>query len=234
MILRNLGLITQDPANFFIFLLVSLTALVLAITVHEFSHALTATGLGDETARRLGRLSLNPLVHLDPMGSLMLLLVGFGWGKPVPVNALAFGRNALRGMSLVAFAGPLSNLLTAIVLAIPFRVGLVPWPFSVEAQFFSSTTTYFVGLGLFTGILFNLVLAVFNLIPIAPLDGSKVLPGLLPRNLARSYQRIEAWGPGLLIAIIGADIFFGTRILFRVIGPVVNLLSGAVVGHPVF
>ena len=223
MILRNLGLITQDPANFFIFLLVSLTALVLAITVHEFSHALTATGLGDETARRLGRLSLNPLVHLDPMGSLMLLLVGFGWGKPVPVNALAFGRNALRGMSLVAFAGPLSNLLTAIVLAIPFRVGLVPWPFSVEAQFFS-----------FTGILFNLVLAVFNLIPIAPLDGSKVLPGLLPRNLARSYQRIEAWGPGLLIAVIGADIFFGTRILFRVIGPVVNLLSGAVVGHPVF
>ena len=104
----------------------------------------------------------------------------------------------------------------------------------MEAQFFSSTTTYFVGLGLFTGILFNLVLAVFNLIPIAPLDGSKVLPGLLPRNLARSYQRIEAWGPGLLIAIIGADIFFGTRILFRVIGPVVNLLSGAVVGHPVF
>ena len=155
-------------------------------------------------------------------------------GRQVPVNALAFGRNALRGMSLVAIAGPISNVLSAIVLAIPFRAGLVPWPFSAEAYLAGSTASYFVGYGLFVGILFNLILAVFNLIPIAPLDGSKVLPGLLPGDLARSYYRLERWGPGILMAIIGLDIFFGTRILFRVLGPVVNLLSGVVVGHPVF
>ena len=234
MILRNLALLWQDPATFFLFTAVSLVSLVLAITVHEFSHALVATRLGDDTPRNLGRLSLNPLVHLDPLGSLMLLFVGFGWGRPVPVNALAFGRSPLRSMSLVAFAGPVSNVLLAIVLAIPFRVGLMPWPFSAEAYLFGTTATYFAGYALFTGILFNLLLAVFNLIPVAPLDGSKVLPGLLPRDLGRSYYRLERWGPGILMAIIGLDLFLGTRILFRVLEPVVNLLSVVVVGHPVF
>jgi Zn-dependent protease len=234
MILRNLDLLRQDPLTFALFLVVSLGALVLAITVHEFSHALAATRLGDNTPRSLGRLSLNPLVHLDPMGSLMLLFVGFGWGKPVPVNAGTFGRNALRNMSLVAFAGPVSNVLSAMVLAIPFRAGLVPWPFSVEAYLSGSTVAYFVGYALFTGILFNLVLAVFNLIPVAPLDGSKVLPALLPRGLGRSYHRLERWGPGILMAVIGMDLFFGARLLFRLLGPPINLLSGVVVGHPVF
>ena len=234
MILRNLELLWQDPVTFILFLAVSLGALVPAITIHEFSHALVATRLGDDTPRSLGRLSLNPLVHLDLMGSLMLLFVGFGWGKPVPVNAWAFGRNALRSMSLVALAGPVSNVLFAIVLAIPFRAGLVPWPFSAEAQLFGSTVSYLAGYALFTGILFNLLLAVFNLIPVAPLDGSKVLPGLLPKRLGRSYYRLERWGPGILMAVIGMDIFFGTRLLFRFLGPPVNLLSGVVVGHPVF
>ena len=219
MIFRNLDLLTRDPLSFFLFLVLVLGSVVLAITVHEFSHALVATRLGDNTARRLGRLSLNPLVHLDPIGSLMLLLVGFGWGKPVPVNAWAFGRSALRGMALVAIAGPLSNVLTAIVLAIPLKAELPLGPISY---------------GLAIAISINLLLAVFNLVPVAPLDGSKVLLGILPRNMAESYARLERWGPGILMAIIGLDIFFGTRILVRVIGPVVNLLSRVLVGYPVF
>ncbi|MBI2935595.1 MAG: site-2 protease family protein, partial [Chloroflexi bacterium] len=99
MILRNLHRLSSDPTGFFLVLILTSVALLLCITVHEFSHALAATSLGDPTAKRLGRLSLNPLVHLDPIGTLMLLLVGFGWGKPVPVNAFAFQRNPLQRMS---------------------------------------------------------------------------------------------------------------------------------------
>jgi Zn-dependent protease len=234
MILRNLNQLTHDPVGFLLILLLTLGGLVVAITVHEFSHALVATRLGDATARRQGRLTLNPLAHLDLLGSLMLLLAGFGWGKPVPVNPWAFGARAIQGMALVAFAGPLSNIAAAALLALPFKAGLISWPLSVSSRLSSPSGEYFVGVALYFAILYNLVLAVFNLIPLAPLDGSNVVPGLLPSRLARSYRRLEPWGPGILLGIILLDMALGVGVLSRILGPAVNFLGGIIVGHALF
>lgn len=234
MIFRNLDLFFRDPARFMAFVLVTMVALLIAITVHEFSHALVADRLGDPTARRLGRLSLNPLVHLDLTGTLMLLLVGFGWGKPVPVNPWAFGRDALRSMSLVAFAGPLSNVVAASGIGLVFKLNLLAWPFSPMGQTSGSPLESFVAQLLVITIFYNLILAVFNLIPLAPLDGSKVVLGILPRDMAAAFRRLEPWGPGILLGIIVIDWFTGAGILIRIIGPVVNGLSLVIVGHRVF
>ena len=191
MIFRNLGVLGEDPAAFFIFTAMLLAAVVASVTFHEFSHALTATSLGDDTARRLGRLSLNPRAHLDPAGSIMFLLAGFGWGKPVPVNAYAFGGNALRSMMLVAFAGPLSNFVLAFLIGLLFKMGIVDWPFNVFTPM-SAAAPLSIVVGQFFAIwlVLNLVLGVFNLIPLAPLDGSKVAAGLLP---VRWRSRSSRW-----------------------------------------
>lgn len=234
MIFRNLDLFSRDPAGFVVLILITMAALLIAITVHEFSHALVADRLGDPTARRLGRLSLNPIVHLDLTGTLMLLLVGFGWGKPVPVNPWAFGRNALRTMSLVAFAGPLSNIVTAAVIGLAFRFDLLEWPFSTVGQFSASPLESFLAQFLVIAIFYNLILAVFNLIPLAPLDGSKVVLGILPRDMAATFHRLERWGPAILLGIIFIDWFTGAGVLVRIIGPVVNGLSSVIIGHSVF
>lgn len=233
MILRNLDVLSRDPLGFAMVMALTIGALVLGITVHEFSHAAVATGLGDGTAKRLGRVSLNPRVHLDPAGSLMLLLAGFGWGKPVPVNAAAFGRGAFRGMALVALAGPFSNVLTAGLLALPFKLHLLSWPFAILSIPRSVTVEGMLGQFLAVAIFFNLVLAVFNLLPVAPLDGSKIALGLLPRDLAARYLRFEPWGPGILLSVILLDIVTGIGILWRVIGPAINLLSVPIVGHQI-
>ena len=179
MIFRNLGVLSEDPAAFFIFTAMLLAAVVASVTFHEFSHALTATSLGDDTARRLGRLSLNPKAHLDPAGSIMFLLAGFGWGKPVPVNAYAFGGNALRSMMLVAFAGPLSNFVLAFLIGLLFKIGIVEWPFNVFFTPLSSSAPLSLVIGQFFAMWFflNIILGVFNLLPVSPLDGSKVLAG---------------------------------------------------------
>ena len=232
MILRNLDQLTTNPSAFVLSTSLFLLGIILAITVHEFSHALVATNLGDDTAKRMGRLSLNPLVHLDLAGSLMIMLAGFGWGKPVPVNPLRLGRNTFRDMALVASAGPISNILTAAIASIPFKIGMLPWPTTLNPQFLDFPLG-FVSAFLFIAISLNLLLAVFNLIPLAPLDGSKVLPGILPKNLAQSYQRLTPWGPGILMTIILFDIFLDVGILSKIIGPIVNLLSNLMVGMPI-
>ncbi len=234
MIFRNLDLFSRDPAGFVVLILITMAALLIAITVHEFSHALAADRLGDPTARRLGRLSLNPIVHLDLTGTLMLLLVGFGWGKPVPVNPWAFGRSALRSMSLVAFAGPLSNIVTAAIVGLAFRLNVLEWPFSTVGKVSGSPLESFVAQFLVIVIFYNLILAVFNLIPLAPLDGSKVVLGILPRDMAAAFHRMERWGPAILLGIIFIDWFTGAGILVRIIGPVVNGLSSMIVGQRMF
>ncbi|MBI4311326.1 MAG: site-2 protease family protein [Chloroflexi bacterium] len=204
------------------------------ITVHEASHALVAFRLGDYTAKSLGRLSLNPIRHLDPMGTIMLVFVGFGWGKPVPVNPfnVAGGR---KGLAIVSAAGPVSNLLAASLFALPFKLGLLSpgTPFS----FFSPLDEGVSGVMalLFRlAIQLNLVLAVFNFIPIFPLDGSKVVLGLLPEQAARRFARLEPYGPVILISVLALDAFTHIGLLSRVLIPVVNYLGKIILGVDVF
>lgn len=225
MILRNLDLLSQDPGAFILFMVLLLTALVASFTVHEFSHALVATTLGDNTAARLGRLSLNPKVHLDPAGSLMVLLAGFGWGKPVPVNPRAFGAKALHHMMLVAVAGPLANFALAFSIIVLFKIGFVDGiallPLHSSA---SAVITQFLAITLFL----NLVLGLFNLIPLAPLDGSSVMLGLLPREMAYRLARFEHFGPKILMGIILLDIFANTGIISTIIDVPLNILVKAI------
>jgi Zn-dependent protease len=170
-------------------LIALLIALVPAFTVHEFAHAWTAYRLGDSTAKDLGRLTLNPMKHLDVFGILLVLVVGFGWAKPVPVNPTNL-RHGRRDMAVVAVAGPLSNLAMATAIALIWRLanpGQLP---------------EFVVYALFTFVWLNIVLLFFNLLPIAPLDGFKVALGLLPEQLANRFARTAQWGMLLLIGLM--------------------------------
>lgn len=193
-------------------------ALVVGITVHEFAHAWTANELGDPTSKNQGRLTLNPLSHLDPVGSLMILVAHFGWGKPVPVNPYMLRTDPTAGMALVSVAGPVSNVLTALLFAIPFRLGLLP-----------------AGLRnlILTVIFINLALAVFNLIPLAPLDGYKVALALLPRRYANQLGQLETYGPIILIALVFLPTLIpGTNVLGSLMGPPINFMFSAITGLP--
>jgi Zn-dependent protease len=192
-------------------------ALIPAFAVHEFAHAWAAYRLGDPTAKNQGRLTLNPLKHLDVLGTLMVLVAGFGWAKPVPVNPynLRYGRF---GMALVAVVGPLSNLLMAVAVAVVWR-----------ALGFTGGALVVTVLGVFISL--NVVLLFFNLIPVSPLDGFKVLVGVLPEPLASRWARTAQTGPLLLLGlIVVGSLVPGLDILGRLIwGPtqaVVGLLLG--------
>jgi len=174
--------------------------LIIAITIHEFSHAFTADQLGDPTPRSLGRLSLNPLVHLDPLGTLMLFIAHFGWGKPIPIDPYNF-KNPKRDELLVALSGPASNLVLAFVLKISLRLLPQISPF------------------IFPIILVNISLAVFNLLPLPPLDGSKIFLNLLPVDTGANWEDdLNRFGPILLF------ILFFTGTLGKIIYPIINLL----------
>jgi len=175
----------RDPIGFVAWII----ALVLGITVHEFMHAYTAHRLGDDTARLLGRLSLNPMAHLDPFGTLLLVLAGFGYGKPVPFNESRL-RSSL-GVTAVALAGPLANLALAALCAIPLRFGAASF---VGGSVYEEVLLAIVQL--------NCVLAIFNLIPIPPLDGANVVYGLLPPRQQYSWRTYQQYGPFLLLFIL--------------------------------
>ena len=197
--------------------------------MHEFSHAYVAASLGDRTAHRLGRLSLNPIRHLDPIGSVLFLVAGFGWGKPVPVNPFYLRIGERLGMAMVSLAGPLSNIIAAAVFGVALRAGVasLTGPESAIAGFQSSALIEYALAQL---VRWNLILAVFNLIPIAPLDGFKVALGILPRDAAVVYARTERYGPGILMILILAGFLFDIYILSNVIWPVVNLFSQIILG----
>ncbi len=187
-----------------------LITLVVSLTVHEFAHAWSADQLGDDTPRLAGRLTLNPLAHLDLWGSLMFIIAGFGWAKPVPVNYFALRRRTPAGFMLVAMAGPFSNLLLAILAAIPFRMGLF------TSGGIPTFSTLVVFLSMF--IYLNLILLFFNLLPIFPLDGEKVADYFLPPGGQDVLYRLRPYGPMILIAIILMGNFTGFNLLDLIIG----------------
>ncbi|MAT42021.1 MAG: hypothetical protein CL609_06740 [Anaerolineaceae bacterium] len=186
--------------------------LIIAFTVHEFSHAWTANYFGDDTPRLNGRLTLNPLSHLDVMGSLLLIIAGFGWAKPVPVNPYALNQRSKSAYMWVSLAGPISNFVMAILAAIPFRLGLIPFRFT-SGSWMPTLSSF-----LFEFIIINLALMLFNLIPLAPLDGEKVLEFFIPENLRSGFDKIKQYGPILLIVLI----FVLPRVGFDIIGMVLR------------
>lgn len=202
-----------------------LFVLVTAFSVHEFAHAWTANFFGDDTPRRNGRLTLNPLSHLDPLGSLLLLVAGFGWAKPVPVNPYALQRRSPAAMMWVSLAGPLSNLLLAGLAAIPFRLG---WVSLMDAQLAMMTRGEHIlptlPQLLYVFIQVNLFLMLFNLIPLAPLDGEKIAERLFPPSWARVLDVVRPLGPMILLAVA----FLG--VLNYLIVPPLRLLMGLLIG----
>jgi len=170
--------------------------LLVAFTVHEFSHAAVATLFGDPTPRDAGRLTLNPLKHLDIMGSIMLLVAGFGWAKPVPINPHVIDRKSKAGVMLVSLAGPASNLLLAALGAIPLRFRWIPL-ISSASPIFPSPGDF-----LLEFLFINLALFLFNLIPLAPLDGEKVIAFFLPEHWVEKMERIRPYSSMILLAVV--------------------------------
>jgi len=193
-----------------------LVPVLLSLTVHEFAHAWTARRLGDDTAEREGRLTLNPLEHIDPAGLLLPLLgVPFGWAKPVPIDPSRFSRSVSQetGLILTAGAGPLSNLL----LAVAATGGMALWTRVDPAA---------AGSGLWSllqlCVVLNLLLAVFNLLPVVPLDGSRIADGLMPRAWRPAWNAFAGLGPAPLLALLLVPLLFGVSLLHA---PVAHLQS---------
>jgi|TARA_B100000378_G_scaffold256047_1_gene233510 Zn-dependent protease len=187
-------------------LILLIPVLVFALVFHEFSHAWVANKLGDPTARYSGRLTLNPLAHLDPFGSLMILFVGFGWAKPVPVDS-RYLANPRVDMMKIAIAGPAANLLLAFVGGTIIRSGLV-----------SGSITLMILL--FTQI--NIMLAVFNMIPIPPLDGSQIFSGIMSRKNPELVYKLQMYGPQILLGLIMIGYFTKISPIWIVMSPFVN------------
>lgn len=199
--------------------------LLTAFAVHEFAHAWAADRFGDSTPRDNGRLTLNPMAHLDPMGSLMLIVVGFGWAKPVPVNPYALERRSSMAMMWVALAGPASNFLMALLASIPFQLGLAS-VYGINPDTFLPSLDRL----LWEFVSINLLLMVFNLIPLAPLDGEKILYYLLPSPGQRVMDNIRPYGPMLLLVLVFSGFFLPFNIIGSIIGPIVGTLTNLLTG----
>jgi len=178
--------------------LVRIPVLLFAITIHEYAHGKAAYSLGDPTAKNAGRLSYNPLAHIDPLGAICLFLFNFGWAKPVPVNP-AYFQNRRQGIILMALSGPLANLSAAFVAGLFARYFLLSW------QVYREVLTYLL--------LMNIGLGLFNLIPIPPLDGSHILENLLPPRAAERFSAIGRYGPIAIITVVLLDNYARTGIL---------------------
>ncbi len=198
--------LSTDPALF-----VSLSlCLVFSLCFHEYAHGIVAYYLGDDTAYKYGRLTLNPLAHLDPIGTLMILFIGFGYAKPVPVNQFNL-HNPKTDIIKVAAAGPVSNLLLCFIGVLLFHL-LTPEP----------NTSLILFLQIFISI--NAALAVFNLLPVYPLDGGQIFGNILSRKYPHYSQNLLLYGPKILLGVILFGIITGYSILWLIIGPVINFI----------
>ena len=193
--------------------------ILLALTFHEYAHAYVAYRYGDDTAKQRGRLTLNPLRHLDPLGTIMIFLVHFGWAKPVPVNSQRL-KNPKKDMLWISAAGPLSNIVLALISGILLRLLLTftgtPDPQTVKSLFIFM---------LVMSLQINLALAIFNILPIAPLDGSKIFSGILSTRYAKIIGVLERYGPFILIGLIIFGRATGVSILGKLIWPFVEFFS---------
>ena len=198
-------------------LLILIPPILLAITFHEYAHGWMALKFGDPTAKMLGRLSLNPLVHLDPIGTLMLFIVHFGWAKPVPVDPRYFS-DPKRQMIWVALAGPIANMILA------FISGILIVGFSSSNLMFNSQTAFFANMLVYS-LQINLALAIFNMLPIPPLDGSKILRGLLPYRYEYISNTLEQFGPWILFSLILIGMMSGFSLFWLFMSPFVRFFS---------
>ncbi|MBN1640445.1 MAG: site-2 protease family protein [Anaerolineae bacterium] len=207
----------------------SLFAVVLGISIHEFSHALSADLLGDPTAKYQGRLTLNPLAHFDPVGAIMILVssitgFGFGWGKPVPVNPVNLRFGPRVGMAITSFAGPFSNIVLATLCAVPLRL-LSPMPALLTFALYTLVST-------------NVALAVFNLLPVHPLDGFSVLRGIVATiragwayRLSTLLDQMLSFGPMVFMGLLLLDrLVPAPGIIWGILGPVHSLLLRLILG----
>jgi Zn-dependent protease len=211
----------MDPTQ----IILLIPVILFALSFHEMAHAWVALRMGDTTARDRGRVTLNPLRHLDPLGTLMVFVAGFGWAKPVPVNPQNL-RDPLRDGLWIAAAGPGANLLTALASGLLFRILLVG-----DAPIIPpGASAALLGQLLYLSVTINLMLAVFNLIPLFPLDGSSVLKGLLSRERAAWLARFDAVGPGILLMLILMGRLTGVSPIGFILGPVVSTLRRLVTG----
>jgi Zn-dependent protease len=208
-------------------ILARIITLIVAVTVHEFAHAWSAYQLGDPTAARMGRITLNPVAHFDPLGfmGMMMIAIGwpaFGWGKPVPVNPnLVRGHKS--GMAITAAAGPLSNVIMATLMVFPLRFGEIE-------------PTGFAGVLATQFIFVNLLLAAFNMIPLPPLDGSKILAGFLPNFWYPYFARMEQYAFAALLVLIIFNRQFtrgGRDIIGTMYAPVFDFLRSTIVGSTI-
>ena len=230
MLLRHSELIDNDLTLYLVLIGSTLAALISGIAFHEACHAYTATSLGDTLPRRQGRVTLNPLAHLDPAGTLLMLIVGFGWGKPVQFNPFGLKMSPKMASFFVALAGPMSNFVMAGIFAIPIQLDLVPFinPFTrtiflvdVEGR------DEYIGLFLTGAVYLNCILGVFNLIPIPPLDGFKVALGILPDDLAEELAKLDRYGFGILMLVLFI-IPFVTSYFGEPINPVWDIMAPTV------
>lgn len=217
--------ITRKPMNDQIqWILFAIPSILIASTVHEYAHAWTAYKLGDVTAKMNGRLTLNPLAHIDPIGALMMIIARFGWSKPVPINEYNF-KNPVVGTAISSFAGPASNLVLAFVASLVLRL----IPYSGEISSMTAQSTYILTLFV-TFIIVNLSLALFNLIPVPPLDGHKIVRAFLPKKIRYYWESLERYGMWILVALFlpfSPLYFLTSSVLSSSMGTLLRLLLGS-------
>ena len=206
--------------NFILQIIILAPPILLALTVHEFAHGYVAYRFGDPTAKNEGRLTLNPLKHLDPIGTLAFFIIKIGWAKPVPVNP-AYFRNPRKDMLWVALAGPAVNFVLAIISALMVKV---VWFIAATIPYSAMAEAILVPLNevLLASVWINLVLCIFNFLPIPPLDGSRILAGLLPPHLARQYASVERYGFVIIIVLAFSGLL--SKMILPVIGFARNIL----------